>query len=207
MDSKNLQPANCPRQTIENLALRNLRRAKEIIADTGIEAIWRSVGVEPRLVGSVKTGLLVKHLDIDFHVYSNPVVIADSFAAMAKLAEHPAIRRVECINSLDTDEHCIEWHAYYLDREGDEWQIDMIHILGGSRYDGFFERMAERITQVLTPETRGTILRLKHETPDDEKIMGVEYYQAVLRDGVRTYTDFMNWRKRHPVTGVVEWIP
>ena len=187
MDSKNLQPATCPRQTIENLALRNLRRAKEIIADTGIEAIWRSVG--------------------DFHVYSNPVVIADSFAAMAKLAEHPAIRRVECINSLDTDEHCIEWHAYYLDREGDEWQIDMIHILGGSRYDGFFERMAERITQVLTPETRGTILRLKHETPDDEKIMGVEYYQAVLRDGVRTYTDFMNWRKRHPVTGVVEWIP
>ena len=68
MDGKNLQPATCPRQTIENLAFRNLRRAKEIIADTGIEAIWRSVGVEPRLVGSVKTGLLVKHLDIDFHV-------------------------------------------------------------------------------------------------------------------------------------------
>ena len=51
------------------------------------------------------------------------------------------------------------------------------------------------------------ILTLKNETPDMEKIMGVEYYQAVIRDGVRSYPEFEEWRRFHPVTGMVEWIP
>ena len=37
--------------------------------------------------------------------------------------------------------------------------------------------------------------------------MGVEYYQAVLRGGVRTLADFIRWRQEHPVTGIVEWMP
>ena len=49
-----------------------------------------------------------------------------------------------------------------------------------------------------------TILRLKYETPETEKIIGVEYYQAVLRDGVRDYSGFKEWRKQHPITGVVD---
>ena len=48
---------------------------------------------------------------------------------------------------------------------------------------------------------------LKYETPETEKIIGVEYYQAVIRDGVRDYSGFKEWRKQHPVTGVVEWMP
>lgn len=59
----------------------------------------------------------------------------------------------------------------------------MIHIVKGSRYDSYFEKMAERITAVLTDETRQAILKLKYETPDTAKIMGVEYYQAVIQDG------------------------
>ena len=43
--------------------------------------------------------------------------------------------------------------------------------------------MAERISAVLTDEMRLAILKLKYETPDTEKIMGVEYYQAVIQDG------------------------
>lgn len=85
------------------------------------------------------------------------------------------------------------------------WQIDMIHIVKGSRYDGYFEKMAERITAVLTDETRQAILKLKYETPDTAKIMGVEYYQAVIQDGVRTYAELEDWKKQHPVTGVIEW--
>ena len=91
--------------------------------------------------------------------------------------------------------------------EGELWQMDMIHIQEGSRYDGYFENVAERISGVLTDETRLAILRLKYETPDTENIMGVEYYQAVIRDGVRSYQDFMEWRKLHPVAGVMEWMP
>ena len=37
--------------------------------------------------------------------------------------------------------------------------------------------------------------------------MGVEYYQTVIRDGVRSYAEFEEWRKQYPVTGVVEWMP
>ena len=63
-------------------AAANQRRAREIIRTTGLEAIWRSVGAEPRLVGSLRTGLLMTHRDIDFHVYSSPLRLADSFAAV-----------------------------------------------------------------------------------------------------------------------------
>ena len=83
----------------------------------------------------------------------------------------------------------------------------MIHIREGSRYDGYFERVAERISAVMTDEMKLAILTLKNETADMEKIMGVEYYQAVIRDGVRSYPEFEEWRRFHPVTGVVEWIP
>lgn len=38
----------------------------------------------------------------------------------------------------------------------------------GSRYDGYFERVAERISAVLTDEMRLAILKLKYETPDTE---------------------------------------
>lgn len=159
------------------------------------------------LVGSLKTGLLVKHRDIDLHVYSAPLSLPDSFIAIAKLAQNPRIKRIEYVNLIDTEEKCIEWHAWYEDTENNLWQMDMIHILKGSAYDGYFEKVAERISAVLTEETRQTILRLKYETPDAEKIMGIEYYQAVIRDDVRTYSEFTRWRQKHPVTGVIKWMP
>lgn len=192
---------------IEEIAKRNQQRAWEIVEDTRIIPIWESIGAEINLVGSLCTGLLMKHRDIDFHIYSSTLVVSDSFRAMSKLAENPSIRKIEYTNLMHTDEACIEWHAWYEDSEHELWQIDMIHLLKGSRYDGYFEKVAERLLEVLTDETRRAILQLKFETPDTVKIMGVEYYQAVVRDGVRSYNEFEEWRKMHPVTGVVEWIP
>lgn len=185
----------------------NQQLAREIVRDTDLEAIWRSVGARPNLVGSLRTGLLAKHRDIDFHIYSSPLRIADSFAAMARLAEHPRIRRIEFANLLDAPDQCLEWHAWYADRDERLWQIDMIHLPAGSAWDGYFERVADRIAAVLTDETRHAILQLKYLTPDDQKIMGIEYYAAVLRDGVRTWDEFVAWRAAHPVTGILEWMP
>lgn len=190
-----------------DIATLNQQKAWSIIKDSRIIQIWESVGAKVNLVGSLKTGLLMKHRDIDFHIYSSPLNLSDSFRAMAMLAENPSVRKIEYTNLLDTEEECIEWHAWYQDREGELWQIDMIHIREGSRYDGYFEKVAERISAVLTDEMRRGILHLKYETPEDEKIMGIEYYQAVIRDGVRSYSDFEEWRMQHPVTGVVEWMP
>lgn len=190
-----------------DIAARNQKCAEEIIADTDIINIWRETGAESRLVGSLAMGLLMNHLDIDFHVYSEQLTLGDSFKAMSVLAANPSIVKIECRNLLNTDEECIEWHAWYEDKEQRTWQIDMIQIVKGSRYDGYFERMAERIKAVLTEETRRTILKLKHLTPETEHIMGVEYYQAVLRDGVKDMREFTQWRKAHPVSGIVEWMP
>lgn len=105
--------------------------------------------------------LLVKHLDIDIHVYSAGITEASSSAIVADLAKDPRIKEIRCINGLYTDERCIAWHAIYEDEVGDKWQIDMKHIEAGAKYDGFFERMSRRINELLTAEQRDAILRLK----------------------------------------------
>ena len=192
---------------IFELAKRNQQKAWEIIEDTRIVRIWEGIGAKVNLVGSLRTGLLMKHRDIDFHIYTSPLDLSASFRVMAELAENTSIKKIEYTNLLHTAEACIEWHAWYQDMEGELWQMDMIHIQEGSRYDGYFERVAERISAVLTDEMRLAILKLKYETPDTEKIMGVEYYQAVIQDGVRSYPEFEEWRRLHPAVGVVEWVP
>mgnify|MGYP000209433334 FL=1 len=192
---------------IFELAKRNQQKAWEIIEDTRIVRIWEGIGAKVNLVGSLRTGLLMKHRDIDFHIYTSPLDLSASFRAMAELAENTSVKKIEYTNLLHTAEACIEWHAWYQDMEGELWQMDMIHIQEGSRYDGYFERVAERISAVLTDEMRLAILKLKYETPDTEKIMGVEYYQAVIQDGVRSYPEFEEWRRLHPAVGVVEWVP
>ena len=192
---------------ILELAKRNQQKAWEIIEDTRIVRIWEGIGAKVNLVGSLRTGLLVKHRDIDFHIYTSPLDLSASYRAMAELAENTSVKKIEYTNLLHTAEACIEWHAWYQDMEGELWQMDMIHIQEGSRYDGYFERVAERISAVLTDEMRLAILKLKYETPDTEKIMGVEYYQAVIQDGVRSYPEFEEWRRLHPAVGVVEWVP
>lgn len=125
-------------ETILQLAARNTERAKQIVQATDIINIWKSIGAEINLVGSLKMGLMMKHRDIDFHVYTPRLTPAISFQAITQLAANPAIKRIEYKNLIDTDEHCIEWHAWYEDSDYELWQIDMIHILKGSYYDGYF---------------------------------------------------------------------
>ena len=38
------------------IAAANQQRAREVIRDTDLEAIWQQVGAEPNLVGSLRTG-------------------------------------------------------------------------------------------------------------------------------------------------------
>lgn len=189
------------------IAQTNQQRAHEIIQELNLIPLWASINVEAHLVGSLRMGLLMKHLDIDLHLYSDPVSLADDFRIIARLAQNHRIKQIEYANLLDTEEACLEWHLHYEDPLNQMWQIDMIHILKGSRYDSYFEQMADRIVAALTDETRHTILQLKYETPESEKIMGIEYYQAVLRDGVKNYAEFETWRRQHPVTGIITWMP
>lgn len=190
------------------LAADNQRRAREILEELQLREAWQAVGARAEVVGSLRSGLLCKHLDIDLHIYSPaPLRVADSFAAAARIAAQPGIRRMEYGNLLDEEDCCLEWHAQYEDRDGRRWQIDLIHMEEGSPWAGYFERVADRIAAVLTDETREAVLRLKYETPDTVKIPGIAYYRAVLEGGVRDSAAFEAWLENHPVEGIVEWIP
>ena len=191
---------------IEIIAKNNVEKAMRVIAKSGVRQAWKFIGATVNQVGSMATGLLMKHRDIDFHIYTEKLDIAESFNAIQKICANPAVTRMEYRNLADTAEACLEFHVWFmLDEE--EWQIDMIQILKGSRFDGYFERVAQRIKGVLTPETRRAILELKYLTPDDQHIMGIEYCQAVIADGVRTYPEFIQWRKNHSANGIVSWCP
>ncbi len=192
---------------ILQLAEANQQRARQVIKDSGVIEAWQSIGATVNLVGSLNMGLLMKHRDIDFHIYTDKLSVAESYAAIAKLAQNPQISRVTYANLLNEPDSCLEWHAWYRETNGDEWQIDMMHILKGSAYDGYFEKVAERIRSTITPEQRLTVLTLKYQTPEDVKIMGIEYYLAVIRDGILTFDEFMLWRHNNPLPPIIEWLP
>ena len=189
------------------LAEENQGKAWRVVEASGLIAAGESIGAEVHLVGSLKTGLLMKHRDIDFHIYTAKLEPEKSFAAMAKIAANPAVERVTYGNLAATDEHCFEWHAWFRDADGELWQLDMIQIERGTFYDGYFERFARRLQRTLTPDMRQAVLRLKFETPDHEKISGVEIYRAVVQGGVRTRAELERWRAEHPLTGISEWMP
>ena len=193
-------------ENIELIARNNLEKAVLVIEKSGIRPAWEAIGATVNQVGSAAMGLLMKHRDIDFHIYTEKLDVAESFDVIKKICADPAVTRMEYRNLADTEEACLEFHIWYmLDEE--EWQIDMIQILKGSQFDGFFEHVAQKIKEVLTPETRKAILELKYLTPDDEHIMGIEYYQAVIADGIRSYPEFIQWRKNHSANGIVTWCP
>ena len=191
---------------IEIIAQNNFEKALLLIEKSGVRQAWESIGATVHQVGSMAMGLLMKHRDIDFHIYTDTLDAGKSFEVIRRICSDPAVRRMEYRNLADTEENCLEWHIWFM-ADDEEWQIDMIQILKGSRFDGYFEHVAQRIKAVLTPETRRTILELKYQTPDNEYIMGIEYYQAVLANGIRSYPEFMEWRKTHPANGIISWCP
>ena len=125
------------------------------------------------MVGSLKTGLLIKRRDIDFHIYSQEFRLKDSFGAMFELAQKPGVAGMEYKNLLNTEKQCLEWHLWCEDENHAFWQIDMIHILKGSRYDGYFEKIAERVMAAFSPESKLAILGIKNKIPDEQKIQGI----------------------------------
>ena len=183
------------------------KEAFRVIAECRVRECWQGIGAQINLVGSLKTGLLMKHLDIDFHIYTPELNVADSFRAMAGIAQNARIRRIEYADLRAAEDNCLEWHAWYETSGGRLWQIDMMHIARGSVYDGYFEETAERILAVMTAEQKKTILELKWQTPDAVKIPGIEYYMAVIRDGVKDYRQFEMWRKQNPQEGIIAWRP
>jgi hypothetical protein len=181
--------------------------ALQVIRESGVVEAWESVGATVNLVGSVRTGLVMKNLDVDFHIYTDEPMMDKSIAAIGKLEQNPEFGDVLFKNFLDTEEECLEWHAWYTDTTGEIWKFDMIHIRRGSAFDGAIERTTDAIIARLTPDTRKAILRIKHDAPAGVKTLGIEVYYAVLELGLRTYDEFAAWKLANRNINLLGWRP
>ena len=61
---------------ILDIARLNQQRAWKVVEDSGVIPAWESIGAEINLVGSLSTGLLMTHRDIDFHIYTSPLELS-----------------------------------------------------------------------------------------------------------------------------------
>lgn len=195
------------KEDLFEISKKNRQRAFEVMKELRIIETWEKFGVTANLIGSVSMGLIMKNKDIDFHVYSDNFSIADSFGAMAEFAKIEGVKNIAYGNLLDTKEACLEWHMTYLDNRNELWKIDMIHILKGSLYEGKMEKVAKRISEILTPELKMKILSIKNEIPSNENVMGIEVYMAVIRDNINNYKEFAEWKKSRNNEPIIDWIP
>ena len=192
---------------ILTLAAENQQTAWQILRETGIVQTWEKAGATVNLVGSLKSGLLMKNRDIDMHIYTDKLSVSESFSVIQELAERLSLKEIHYKNLIDTEEECIEWHVLYEHTNRDIWKFDMIHIRKGSRYDGTVERVTDAITERLTPEIRKKILQLKQEIPEGIVIPGIEIYHAVFEGDVSSYEELEQWRKNHPLINSLDWLP
>ena len=195
-------------ENLENIAESNLQKAFEIIRELKIEKIYEELNSTSNLVGSVKTGLLMSHLDIDFHVYSDEFSVEKSFNAIAKISQNPKIKEVFYKNLLEEDDMCLEWHLLYEEVPERIWTIDIMHIKNESLYAGVIERVTEKISSVLTEKMKQTILKIKWESErHKEKIFGIDIYQAVIEENIDTFQDFQIWKQNKKDVGISLWEP
>lgn len=192
---------------ILELALHNQQTAWKILEHTGIIPAWERIGATVHLVGSLKSGLLAKSKDIDLHIYTDKLDIAESFSVIQELAERLSLKEVQYKNLIQTEEECIEWHALYEDEKLNSWKFDMIHIRRNSKYDGVVENVTTAIMNRLTPEIKKTILQIKFDVPDGVMIPGIEIYHAVFTGGIRSYEELEQYRKTNPLINSLDWMP
>ena len=136
---------------IIELAEQNQQNAWKLLDETGIIPAWERIGATVHLVGSLKSGLLMKSRDVDLHIYTGKLDITESFSVMQELAERLKLKEIQYKNLVHTEEECIEWHVLYEDQELHTWKFDLIHIRKGSKYDGVVENVTAAIANCSHP--------------------------------------------------------
>ncbi len=195
-------------ESLEKISKANVEKALEISKELKIEEIWKNLDSTCNLVGSVKTGLLMNRLDIDFHTYSDDFSIQKSFNAIAQISQNKKIKEVIYKNLLEAEDMCLEWHLSYEENPNRIWMIDIMHIKNESPYTGLMERVSEKINLVLTEQQRKNILKIKWESGrQKEKVQGIHIYQAVIDDGIETFEEFKSWQQNNKNMGISLWEP
>lgn len=183
------------------------RRAESFLRESHVLEAWESMGGKVRGVGSFRSGLMMKHRDIDLHIYTDRLDERRTREALEPVLASGQTVGLDLIDLSHTEECCFEWHLRRKDEIGEIWKLDMIQILSGTKYDGLIEDTTEAVTDILTPALRKRILALKDQCPDDLHICGIEYCKAVIADGVTTWPQFMAWREKNPPDSLLNWRP
>lgn len=193
---------------IENISEKNLKIANKIIEELQIQKIWQDLDSTCNLVGSVETELLVNHLDIDFHTYSDDFSIEKSFEAISLISKNPKIKEVYYKNLLDEEDMCLEWHLTYEENPTRIWTIDIIHIKNNSPFVGMIERVTKKIKNSLTTKIKKDILNIKYLSEQEKiKIPSIEIYEAVISHNITNFKEFKIWKNNRTNPNISLWEP
>ena len=202
-----VEPALPPEEPLLRTSWELRGRAETVLRDSGVLEAWESIGGEICGVGSFRTGLMMKKRDIDLHIYTETLDAERTLRALTPVIASGRTVGLIYANGAGTEEHCLEWHLRLADDSGEEWTIDMIQILAGTKYEGVMEDVAEAVIDAATPEIRKRILVLNNACPDGVKICGIEYCKAVIDDRVTSWPEFMAWRENNPPDSLMDWKP
>lgn len=101
----------------EAIADRNRRRAWQVVDELNLVKIWEAAGA--RVNSSVACDRTARQAPR--HRLSHLFRAALAPERLCRHGPHRGKRlrpAIECVNLLHTDEKCVEWHAWYEDRDG-----------------------------------------------------------------------------------------
>lgn len=93
---------------ILKIAEENQQRTWQIVEQSGVILLWESIEATVYIVGSLRSGLLMKNRDIDIHIYTDRVSLTESFGVIQQLAERLFLRELTYMDLRDTEEECVE---------------------------------------------------------------------------------------------------
>jgi hypothetical protein len=168
---------------------------------------WQKFGT-PYLVGAVSYDLVVAS-DIDIEVYCpDDPKIEEGFEVLRNCSLHPCVKQASFVNHIADEDQGYYWQLRLQDNEGGEWKVDMWSVrqdypLPTSR------DFVQPMRNALNDETRAAILSIKEAMLNQpvHKCLSIYVYQSVMRDGVRSFDEFLDWRKDHSEEGLVDWKP
>jgi hypothetical protein len=177
--------------------------ANRLVEQLDLPTLLGRAGRFERL-GSSVSGLMVWR-DVDLGVSCGLLSPEGAWDAMLPLAVHPRTAQLEYRNEIGRlAPHELKGYGryYFVARHeteaGDEWKIDVS--LWSPEAPPGPSAHAEELLRRLTPETRLAILWIKdvwHQVPSyPDRVSGMDVYEAVLENGVRTPEQFGRYLRR-----------
>jgi hypothetical protein len=181
------------------------KRAFNVIQELGLFERWSRCG-RPSLIGSVSFGLVVNR-DIDLNVISKAPQIKQGFEVVSEIAALPGVLKIRYSNCLERIDQGLYWQIQYQDPFGDMWTVDNWLVSEDNPHTDLLETLVKRMRQTLNTEQRKAILHIKETTQPELKPRGIDIYEAVIEDSVRSPHEFAIWFRDRKQPEISQWLP